>query len=244
MDETVAEENHSHCVLLAHPALWRDAVAGDEAWIEALMTGPQLENGHVRIANELLDAILRAGFTKRQLLVLFFIARKTYGYGKKTDDMTVQQIANGTGLTRPHASATVRELEVINAVLKRDGKYGYLLGINKNYGEWRTVPKQDAPRPETGHVPKRERDRPETGHTINNSKNTKGELLSNSAAPLWREMVALLGEENRALIGRWAKYHGPEKLADAYLSVQQHQPADPKTYLCEVLKKPVRRVAI
>lgn len=112
---------------------------------------PQLEDGYTRIAHELLEAITRHPFTKRQYKVLLYIIRKTYGYGKKTDDMTVTQIANGTGLTRPHASGALHELIETNTVLKRDGKYGYVLGINKDYGNW--IPSQNGTCPKTGTTP-------------------------------------------------------------------------------------------
>ncbi|WP_374993057.1 replication protein, partial [Burkholderia multivorans] len=49
---------------------------------------PQIEDGYTRIANELYEAILGFGFTQRQLLVLLTVLRKTYGYGKKEDDMS------------------------------------------------------------------------------------------------------------------------------------------------------------
>lgn len=134
------------------------------------MAGAQLENGYTRIANELMEAALVAGFSKRQLLVFFWICRKTYGFNKKTDDMTVQQIANGTALQRQHASAALSELVEKRAVLKRDGVHGYVLGINKNFSEWRPsqnsspppVPKRDASRNSAPPVPKQDGDRPKT----------------------------------------------------------------------------------
>lgn len=136
------------------------------------MTGPQLEHGHVRIANELFDAIVRTDFSKRQLRVLLFIIRKTYGFGKKTDDMTVQQIANGTGLARQNVSTTISELVALNTVSKRDGHFGYVLGINKNYGEWRTVSKQDTSQNETPPVSKQCGPRLKTRHTKDNPQKT------------------------------------------------------------------------
>ena len=102
----------------------------------------------------MLDAIVRFGFSKRQLTVLLAIARKTYGFNKKTDDMTVQQLANQTSIDRAHVSRAISELEAIGAVLKQHGKYGYVLGIQKNYSKWGAVPKQ--------HVPKQHADRAKT----------------------------------------------------------------------------------
>jgi len=98
--------------------------------------GPQVENGYTKIANELLDAVLQFGFSKRQMAVLFAIVRKTYGFNKTEDDMTVTQLAQVSGLARQNASSALSELESIGAVSKRDGHYGYVLKINKNYQTW------------------------------------------------------------------------------------------------------------
>ena len=97
---------------------------------------PQTDDGYLRIANELFDAIVGFGFTKRQLTVLLAIIRKTYGYGKKRDDMTIQQLADITGIDRTNASKAVKELVLIGAVSKQPGVYGYVIEIKKNYRSW------------------------------------------------------------------------------------------------------------
>lgn len=105
-------------------------------------SAPQLENGYTRIANELLEAILRYGFTKQQLLVLFAVIRRTYGWGKKTDDMALTRLAQLTGIKLPHVSKAVRALEAANVLLKRSGRYGYVLGVKKDFSKWRMLPNQ------------------------------------------------------------------------------------------------------
>ena len=62
------------------------------------MSRPQLEDGYVRIANELLEAIIRAPLSKRELMIVLAVVRKTYGYGKKTDDISLSQLAQMTGV--------------------------------------------------------------------------------------------------------------------------------------------------
>ena len=46
-----------------------------ERTVDTTSASPQLEDGHLRIANELYDAILRHGFSGRQLLVLMAVIR-------------------------------------------------------------------------------------------------------------------------------------------------------------------------
>lgn len=146
---------------------------------------PQLEDGFVRIANELYDAILLAPFSKRELLIVLAVIRKTYGYGKRSDDMTMTQLAGITGLTRAHVSETVRDLALKNVILIRDGEYGKVIALSKDYKKWNfqarpeTGTSQNGTRPKTGSlasrngingVPKRDPERPDSGSTIDNSK--------------------------------------------------------------------------
>jgi phage replication O-like protein O len=104
---------------------------------------PQLEDGYVRIANELFDAILSFKFTYRQLNVLLAVIRKTYGYGKKTDDISASQIGAMCGMPRPHVASTLVELEQLNVLTRERGKYGTITAINKNYREWVRLKKRE-----------------------------------------------------------------------------------------------------
>ena len=103
---------------------------------------PQLENGYLRVANELFDAVLKFPFTKRQLLIVLAVIRKTYGYGKKSDDMSLSQIEEITGVARPHCSPTINDLAEMKVLLKRSGQYGQVIGLNKKYSEWEVLPKR------------------------------------------------------------------------------------------------------
>lgn len=105
--------------------------------------GPQLEDGHVRIANELYDALLGKLHSFRHLKVAMAIVRKTYGYRKKEDDLTVSQLASLTGIHRNNVGKALTELEtarVINPV--RPGAHGLIIGINKCHEQWQTEEKK------------------------------------------------------------------------------------------------------
>lgn len=130
------------------------------------MSTPQLEDGYVRIANELLDAILAFDFSKRELNVVFAVIRKTYGYQKKTDAVSGWQLSQMTGMDRGHISRTVADL-VERGVLIESGETRFshgqhipAIGINKRFTEWKTSNK-------TSPVPKR--------HPCQNSNSTVAE---------------------------------------------------------------------
>lgn len=156
------------------------------------MSTPQLEDGFTRIANELLEAILGFGFSLREQSVVFAIIRKTYGYGRKTDDMSASQIGAICGVARQHVTTTLNALAARNVISKRQGEYGMIVGIQKDHRKWvsadrlKTQPigsKDDAlASPKSGLVPNQDMsqnrtegspnsgqvDSPESGHTKEN----------------------------------------------------------------------------
>ena len=107
---------------------------------------PQLEDGFTRLANELIEELLLARLSSRQWCVVIALARKTYGYNKKTDDIGLSQLADLTGLAKSHVSVTVRELEDRRIISRKQGKFGHIMGINKNHEQWTGVERRAAPR--------------------------------------------------------------------------------------------------
>ena len=100
------------------------------------MANPQLEDGHTRIANELLDNLVRMHLSPYQWQVVFFVIRKTYGYRKKVDYITNSQIVRGTGIHKAHVSRAMSNL-VRRNILIREGK---LVGLQKDYEAWLELP--------------------------------------------------------------------------------------------------------
>ncbi len=142
------------------------------------MSNPQIEDGYTRIANELLDAIVRFDFSKRQYAVLFAVIRKTYGYNKKSDALSVWQIASMTGIDRSHCSKAVAELCALNILIKsNEGRMAHgqtiqEISINKFYKNWLTCAKtaQVNTDAETAPVPKQ--------HLCQNSPQTDAETAT------------------------------------------------------------------
>jgi len=104
------------------------------------MNNPQLEDGFTRIANEILDALMRTKFSANQSRMIWCVIRKTYGYGKKDDWIALSQFEALTGITRPHICRALVELEMRN-VIARIGKGGMTkVRFNKRYTEWASLP--------------------------------------------------------------------------------------------------------
>ena len=100
---------------------------------------PEIDEGHTKVANELLDAILLQNFSKRQLKIIFYIMRKTYGWNKSEDDISRSQIVAATGLLNPHITKTIQELLEMNVIIIGHGTYAKRYRINKYYDTWRVT---------------------------------------------------------------------------------------------------------
>lgn len=91
-----------------------------------------LDDGYTRIANELLEAVMAADLTARQLKVVLALIRKTYGFGKKFDRITNTQIAMMTGIHHTHVCKAKNEMIAMNIIVTS----GQAIGINKVISEW------------------------------------------------------------------------------------------------------------
>ena len=133
-----------------------------------------LEDGYTRIANELLEAVMLAGLSQHQLLVFMAVMRKTYGFNKKSDWVSNEQLSVLTGILSHKCSAAKSAL-VRRGILTQSGRS---VGINKAVSEWSCLPEsgkkikpylKEVNLPESG-----KKSLPESGNdTYPNQVNTK-----------------------------------------------------------------------
>ncbi|HCI4542682.1 TPA: replication protein [Klebsiella quasipneumoniae subsp. quasipneumoniae] len=95
-----------------------------------------LDDGFTRIANELLEAVMHAGLSQHQLLVFMAVMRKTYGFNKKADWVSNEQISVLTGIL-PHKCSAAKSALVKRGILTQTGR---VIGINKAVSEWSSLP--------------------------------------------------------------------------------------------------------
>ncbi|HDT0999854.1 TPA: replication protein [Klebsiella pneumoniae subsp. pneumoniae] len=95
-----------------------------------------LDDGFTRIANELLEAVMHAGLSQHQLLVFMAVMRKTYGFNKKSDWVSNEQISVLTGIL-PHKCSAAKSALVKRGILTQTGR---VIGINKAVSEWLSLP--------------------------------------------------------------------------------------------------------
>ena len=105
------------------------------------MASPQLENGHIRIANEIVEALYKINLSAYESRLVWFILRKTYGWHKKTDRISYSQFEE-TGIDRRHISRTLYKLENRNFItISREGQYRWY-SFQKDFSKWQLLPKE------------------------------------------------------------------------------------------------------
>jgi len=101
------------------------------------VASPQLENGFTRIANELLLALATADLTKREHAILYFVFRWTYGFRRKSAQVTTAELAKATHFGQPHCTNALASLARKGLVtLVRRGRF-VTVTVQKDWERWR-----------------------------------------------------------------------------------------------------------
>lgn len=96
----------------------------------------QLENGFTMIANELLEALMNQKIHGREFRVLLVIMRKTYGFGKKEDQISLSQFTELTGLERKYICDVLNSLENKKMIVRDNRVSPTRYSLTKDYSVW------------------------------------------------------------------------------------------------------------
>lgn len=107
------------------------------------MADVQLENGYTKIANMILDALIATDISGQALRIALLIIRKTYGFNKTEDAVSLSQMVKATGKSKTRCSQVVRRLELMNilTVTENINGIGKKYKFNKDFEQWKTVNK-------------------------------------------------------------------------------------------------------
>ena len=102
------------------------------------MANPRIENGYVRIANELLEAICRLDVSGSEMRILLYIIRRTYGFNKDYAEIPLSEISTAVGMRREHIQKMLKRLSTKNIIDLRtnSGTKPQTISIVKNYEKW------------------------------------------------------------------------------------------------------------
>ena len=130
------------------------------------MASPQVENGYTRIADELLEALARTRIPGEARQVFDAILRKTYGFNKTEDAISLSQLCLATGLKKPHVCRALNTLRSMNLVAVKGNCLANIRRINKNFDRWKPLPKKiTVTEKDNERYRKRESALPFSGHT-------------------------------------------------------------------------------
>ena len=105
------------------------------------MANPQKEDGYTAIANEIMDALCMSHPGGSEGQVLLAVIRKTYGWKKKEDRLSIGQICEMTTLARRTVIYALKNLEAKNMItVKRNAveciNEVNLISFQKDYSLW------------------------------------------------------------------------------------------------------------
>lgn len=151
----------------------------------------QLEDGFLRLANELLDATMCSGLPETELCVVMAVWRKTYGFRKKMDWISNEQLEEMIGKHLTHCSTAKNSL-IRKRVLIQEGRK---VGMNTNISEWKT--KNNGFSKTLAKPAKKTLAEPANGHSqkLLNTKDNKQNTKDNTPNPLTG--VEMTGQKNK-----------------------------------------------
>lgn len=186
---------------------------------------PQRENGHVEINNENAEQFAKTHFSGNEWQIIWVVLRKTWGWNKKEDEISLTQFQKLTGLARPSVTEAVDKLVGKKVLLINKDGYINKYSFNKLQSEW-IVPKKElvgfsqhsrekgttpVPKKEPKLVPKKE-------HTIdnkdNNTKDNRAKALQDKPEVFGNLQVNLIMETYKKNMGFYPTDRKPRFVAN------------------------------
>ena len=109
------------------------------------MANPQAELGHTDIANDIMEALAKLHLAPSEWMVLMALLRKTYGWHKRQDRISVTQFQQLTGLERRPAHRAIKRLLARGVIHRIILKGNHFYSFQKNYDSWLALPKSATP---------------------------------------------------------------------------------------------------
>lgn len=158
------------------------------------MANPQMENGFTPIAHEILEALARhrpaIGADEWRILAVLF--RMTFGWQRKWTEISLENWALMTGMTKAHARRAIRKLLERNIISRsgNEGKPAYC--FQKDFDSWRPLPEKAKRRP-----------LPDQDTNISNSGNAA--LPNRDTSNVFKEKEINIKESTVACLGNEAE---------------------------------------
>ena len=93
----------------------------------------RLEDNFTQVPNEIIETLARVNLNSYESRVLWFIIRKTCGWHKDIDWISLSQLSEGTLIEKPNISRTINSLVKRNIIVRLVKKH---MGIQADYCKW------------------------------------------------------------------------------------------------------------
>ena len=97
---------------------------------------PQLEDGYTSIANEIVEKLGKLHLSGNEWQIVWIVLRKTYGWHKKSDQISLTQFQKLTGLSRPSVWEAIGKLVGKKVLVVKKEPYINEYSFNKLYNQW------------------------------------------------------------------------------------------------------------
>lgn len=99
---------------------------------------PQIEDGYTRLANEILENIMKASLNGTQFRIVMAVWRYTYGFQRKEHDLSLTFLAKAIDASRGQVDRELTALidRKIIIVVGTGGRGSRVITFNKNHSEW------------------------------------------------------------------------------------------------------------
>lgn len=105
------------------------------------MSNPQLENGYTKISNEILDHLIQTKINENSWQLVLFIIRKTYGFNKKQDKISLSQFVLATQLKKSVVCRGLSRLNNMNIIIRIANDECTTYRFNKDFDTWKPLAK-------------------------------------------------------------------------------------------------------
>lgn len=108
------------------------------------MANPQLEDGYIKIANEIWRALRRIRIPGEAMQILMVVIEQTYGWNLIETPISLKTFTEKTGIVKSHISRATSKLTTMNIikVTQKGNKMNPSYCLQKDYEQWRSLPKK------------------------------------------------------------------------------------------------------
>jgi len=178
------------------------------------LASPQKEDGYTAIANEIMEALASIRIPGEARQVLDVILRKTYGWNKKEDKISLSQFRKMTNLKDHHILRCRKKLISMNLITTKKGKDGAVIyGFQKDYTKWKPLPKRVVPYQKGESATTKKGNRPLPKRVDTKDTITKPSITKQKGIDFTKEMLQLFEQEFKRY---WDEYDPRGKQNEVY----------------------------